>query len=319
MRPDFIYDCTHRFVPFAYLFTGKERDTESGLDYFGARYYSSNMGRFSSPDSSDDPDPIPFARLDEPQTLNLYAYGVGNPITNADGDGHSVTICDNNGQCNNVSNAAYQAAQQGNNGGLNVPTLDQVGSNGNGNGQFNATAITDSNGNTVGTATYHSDGGADYYANSSGLNLAGNIGAVMNRPSTYAAWYGASALGGALLYAGGATAGGELISMGNPVTASNLASKLNYLFGAAQGADNAARTGSLALALKAIGLWDNPENREYVAEKINEAVNDASSIANSSDPRGGVIRDVFLQGPIGSLKLQVVMQGTKVITFYTKN
>jgi RHS repeat-associated protein len=33
-----------------HFFTGKERDTESGLDYFGARYYASSMGRFSSPD-----------------------------------------------------------------------------------------------------------------------------------------------------------------------------------------------------------------------------------------------------------------------------
>src|SRR5579863_2587180 len=32
--------------------TGKERDTESGNDYFEARYYSSNMGRFLSPDWS---------------------------------------------------------------------------------------------------------------------------------------------------------------------------------------------------------------------------------------------------------------------------
>src|SRR5262249_5245163 len=31
-------------------FTSKERDTESGLDYFGARYYSSAQGRFTSPD-----------------------------------------------------------------------------------------------------------------------------------------------------------------------------------------------------------------------------------------------------------------------------
>jgi len=30
--------------------TGKERDTESGNDYFGARYYASSMGRFVSPD-----------------------------------------------------------------------------------------------------------------------------------------------------------------------------------------------------------------------------------------------------------------------------
>ena len=33
-----------------YKFTGKERDTETGLDYFGARYYGSNMGRWMSPD-----------------------------------------------------------------------------------------------------------------------------------------------------------------------------------------------------------------------------------------------------------------------------
>ncbi len=33
-------------------FTGKERDAESGLDYFGARYYGSGMGRFMSPDPS---------------------------------------------------------------------------------------------------------------------------------------------------------------------------------------------------------------------------------------------------------------------------
>jgi RHS repeat-associated protein len=31
-------------------FTGKERDTESGLDMFGARYYGSSLGRFMTPD-----------------------------------------------------------------------------------------------------------------------------------------------------------------------------------------------------------------------------------------------------------------------------
>jgi RHS repeat-associated protein len=52
-------------------FTGKERDTESGLDYFPARYFDSNMGRFLSPDWSDDPEPIPYAHLKNPQSLNL--------------------------------------------------------------------------------------------------------------------------------------------------------------------------------------------------------------------------------------------------------
>ena len=31
-------------------FTGKERDAETGLDYFGARYYGSKIGRFTTVD-----------------------------------------------------------------------------------------------------------------------------------------------------------------------------------------------------------------------------------------------------------------------------
>jgi RHS repeat-associated protein len=168
-----------------YQFIGKYHDDESGLDYFGARYNSSNIGRFLSPDDASDQSP------ENPQSWNLYSYTRNNPVTHTDQDGHSVTVCDNNGQCNNVSNDAYTAAQQGNNSGLNVPTLNQVGSNGNGSGQFNSTAITDSNGNTVGTATYHSDGGADYYANSVGINQLSNTSqGVKAVTGTYAAVYG---------------------------------------------------------------------------------------------------------------------------------
>jgi len=70
-------------------YTGKERDTESGNDYFGARYFGSSMGRFMSPDYSDsDPVPVPSADFDNPQSLNLYSYVHDNPLTNADPDGH---------------------------------------------------------------------------------------------------------------------------------------------------------------------------------------------------------------------------------------
>ena len=69
-------------------YTGKERDAESGLDYFGARYYASNMGRWMSPDWSAKEDPVPYAKLDNPQTLNLYSYVQNNPIRQADLDGH---------------------------------------------------------------------------------------------------------------------------------------------------------------------------------------------------------------------------------------
>jgi RHS repeat-associated protein len=69
-------------------FTGKERDTESGLDYFGARYYSSNMGRWLSPDWADEPEAVPYSSLDNPQSLNLYGYVLNNPLSKTDPDGH---------------------------------------------------------------------------------------------------------------------------------------------------------------------------------------------------------------------------------------
>ena len=73
--------------------TGKERDTESGNDYFGARYYSSAMGRFMSPDWSDESDPVPFAEFENPQSLNLYAYVNNNPLRSVDPDGHMHQEC----------------------------------------------------------------------------------------------------------------------------------------------------------------------------------------------------------------------------------
>jgi RHS repeat-associated protein len=71
-------------------FTGKQHDPESGLDNFGARYYGSSnaLGRFMSPDWSAKAEPVPYAKLDNPQSLNLYAYVLNNPLRNVDRDGH---------------------------------------------------------------------------------------------------------------------------------------------------------------------------------------------------------------------------------------
>src|ERR1039458_200446 len=77
----------HFFIP---QITGKERDTESGNDYFGARYYASSMGRFMSPDWSAKAEPVPYAKLDNPQSLNLYAYVGNNPLSRTDPTGHYV-------------------------------------------------------------------------------------------------------------------------------------------------------------------------------------------------------------------------------------
>src|SRR5262249_37169083 len=70
-----------------YKFTGKERDSETGLDYFGARYYSNALARFVSADWSTAPEPVPYAVFEDPQTLNLYRYP-SNPETYPDRDGH---------------------------------------------------------------------------------------------------------------------------------------------------------------------------------------------------------------------------------------
>jgi RHS repeat-associated protein len=66
--------------PNNYKFTGKERDSESNLDYFGKRYYTNAIGRFSSID------PGPYSWSD-PQTLNRYAYTRNNPLRYVDPTG----------------------------------------------------------------------------------------------------------------------------------------------------------------------------------------------------------------------------------------
>jgi RHS repeat-associated protein len=86
-------------------FTGKERDSESNLDYFGARYYSSNLGRFSSPDeftstwgqpytANDEQrgNPMPFVNLNNPLSLNKYSYVYNNPLLFVDPFGHDVRV-----------------------------------------------------------------------------------------------------------------------------------------------------------------------------------------------------------------------------------
>lgn len=72
-------------------FTGKIRDGETGLDYFGARYFSSAQGRFTSTD------PIYFQKtmLIDPQRFNLYSYVLNNPLKLVDPSGMIARVSAN--------------------------------------------------------------------------------------------------------------------------------------------------------------------------------------------------------------------------------
>ncbi len=75
-------ELANAYTPMHYKFTGKERDSESSNDYFGARYYGSTSGRFMSADDGSDQGAA------DPQSWNLYSYVRNNPLSRTDPDGH---------------------------------------------------------------------------------------------------------------------------------------------------------------------------------------------------------------------------------------
>lgn len=110
-----------------YKFTGKERDSESGLDNFEKRYYGSSLGRFMSPD------PL-GGHQGDPQTLNRYAYVRNNPLNLTDPTGldFNLTCRRDDGTCHNGLQGTYSSPDA------------------NGNRTFTATVISnDKNGNLV--------------------------------------------------------------------------------------------------------------------------------------------------------------------------
>jgi RHS repeat-associated protein len=83
------YSSAQRLAPWQDS-AGKERDAESGLDYFGVRYCSAAQGRFTSID------PVAMSRdkIKDSQLLNMYAYTRNNPLRYIDPTGEEVRLAD---------------------------------------------------------------------------------------------------------------------------------------------------------------------------------------------------------------------------------
>ena len=77
-------------------FIGKEKDVETGMSYFGARYLLTDHGNFGSVDPVRVVNPatgeINSTILADPQRLNLYAYGLNNPYRYVDPDGEFAVV-----------------------------------------------------------------------------------------------------------------------------------------------------------------------------------------------------------------------------------
>lgn len=66
-----------------YLYTDQVRDVDTGLDYYNARYYDPELGRFAQADTI-----VPGAS--DPQVLNRFSYALNNPLKYSDPSGHSA-------------------------------------------------------------------------------------------------------------------------------------------------------------------------------------------------------------------------------------
>lgn len=195
-------------------FTGKERDNETGLDYFGARYHSPVQGRFTSVDPEN-----ASADLEDPQSWNEYAYARNNPLKYVDRDGRQFEICAPNGDCFKHDDKDFYNYRKLFGGSLQ--------------GGRNSGNLLDGEGNVIGTYRR-----LDYDNPVEGLVEQFNRYPVK---SAFGALYGASvALGtgaGGALYAAGGTGTATTLGLGGAATARKLSQRL------AQAASAADRNG----------------------------------------------------------------------------
>ncbi len=97
-----------------------------------------------------------------------------------------------------------------------------------------------------------------------------------------------------------------------------IAQKLNYLFGQASGnPQTIIRSKEMLRLLESVGIFDTPENRNYILNYLENIFYDQINIMEIQTD-GRVIKDSLLIGKQGALRMQTVWSDDKLITFFLK-
>jgi RHS repeat-associated protein len=286
--PAFVNTC-----PQNYKFTGKERDSESGLDNFGARYDSSQYGRFMTPD----PEGIAgLTHMGDPQSWNGYSYVRNNPLNLTDPDGMNFKVCitdsDGDPQCttyNDDKQFYSDAASSG-------ATL----SGGN-------IYVTGQNGDSVNIGSYtHFGNGTDDTVGSSDdpILFPMLFGAVSNAVKS-AVRSGASLLGD--MFGTGAESGGSGTASGS-VNLADQKATTHILDGDVTGGGHASGTGI-------------PGKSEFPAgwsgDKIMHAISDVATDPTSKVTQVG--RTTLVDGTREGVNIRVVVRDGRIVSGYPTN
>jgi RHS repeat-associated protein len=250
-------------------FTGKERDTESGLDYFGARYYGSSMGRFMSPD----PGWMLQADVSNPQTLNMYSYVLNNPLRFIDPTGLECVWSDGSYDSNDDNDTGDNAGTNG----------DHSGCRGQG-------------GAWVDHSFFANQGAADW-SNSGNADLAGIYTAITSNSSTVNV--NADGSGSAMT-----TNFGYSPSFGLNFTKQDTWQGPNRIYALARGvtstncATDAFKRNALAMGLDAVGLVPGTGEAKLVADVGNATVQAANSAVQGDATGAGLSMGDMVTKPI---------------------
>jgi RHS repeat-associated protein len=191
-------------------FTGKERDSETSLDYFGARYFSGAQGRFTSPDQ-----PLGDQNPANPQSWNLFSYVRNNALTNVDPSGQDCVTTSNQTETS-VGVTVTSGSCNGSEGAYVPGTVDMGSLTYNGTSVGYSYAPYDSNSLSSGGTLYLGRVPSDALSPLA-ASVFGQVyqqSGLLTRPGFWAGSAGASLAGGALVAGGLAVSGAGLTTLG---------------------------------------------------------------------------------------------------------